>query len=158
MMDGYTMQMKNRGFTLLELMLVLVILTVASGIVVARFFRGTDQINLKASAREMSASLRYSRNQAVAERRAYAVVVAKTGYAVYTSEPAGNGGFKAVQVLKRNFPEGIFMDTATEGEVRINFFPLGDSTGGQIRLVSRNGTKVYVRVEQFTGKAKIVKG
>lgn len=146
----------NKGFTLLELILVVALIGIASGIVVARFYRGTDQISLRTSAKEVSASLRYSRNHAVYERRPYAMIVSRTGYSIYTTVPSREGDTEVKRVVKRALASGISADTGEEGEIRIDFYPLGDSTGGQIKLVNRAGSRLFIKVEQATGRVRII--
>ncbi len=146
----------NSGFTLLELIVVVLIIGVASGIVAARFYGSTDQVRLKASARDFAASLRYSRTHAVAEKRPYVIIVSRTGYSVFTSVQSPFGGYEPKQVLKRVLPSGVVIDLPGDEEGRIDFFPLGDSTGGQVKLVAKNGARLFVMVEPVTGRARIV--
>jgi general secretion pathway protein H len=146
----------EKGFTLLELILVVALIGISSGIVVARFYHGADQVGLKTSAKEVSASLRYSRNHAVYERRPYVVIMNRTGYSIYTTVPSAEGAAEVRRVVKRALASGISADTGEEGEIRIDFFPLGDSTGGQIKLINRDGSKIFIRVEQVTGRVRII--
>jgi general secretion pathway protein H len=146
----------NCGFTLIELTLVVLLIGIASGLVVGKFYGSTDQVRLKASARDLAASLRYSRSHAIAEKRPYVILIGKSGYSVFTSVRAPFGGYEPRQVLKRTLAAGVSVDLPEGDEWRIDFYPLGDSTGGQVKLVGKSGARLFVTIEPITGRTRIV--
>lgn len=150
--------MDNRGFTLIELVVVLFIIGIASALVGVVLYRGMDETRLKTTAKEVSASLRYARAQAVAEKKVYVFVMDKSGYWLY-AEMAGNGsetgGEREKPVFYKPLSNSIIVEYEGEDRVRIDFFPMGDSTGGEIRLKTREGSMLIVTVERITGRVRI---
>jgi prepilin-type N-terminal cleavage/methylation domain-containing protein len=66
------MQRRNhRGFTLLELIVVLIIMGLMSAVVIPRLVGPMSNLDLKTASQKISASLRYVRSRAASEKRAY---------------------------------------------------------------------------------------
>ncbi len=64
----------KRGFTLLELIVVLVIISLISALVGPRFTGTLTNMNLKTAAKKVAAALRYARSQAASEQITYVSV------------------------------------------------------------------------------------
>jgi len=64
----------RKGFTLLELLVVLVIISIAAAFVGPRVAGSMSTLTLKTAAKKVAASLRYARSQATSESRAYFVL------------------------------------------------------------------------------------
>lgn len=139
-----------RGFTLIELMLVIMLIA-ASYVLVPRYlFTGVSGADLKASSRDIAAGLRMARAEAVNLRRDTALTLnlEKRSFAV--------GGHEA-----RQLPEALELKLVTaQSEVvsdkvaSIRFFPDGSSTGGRVTVAS--GERKYeVDVDWLTGKVSI---
>ena len=70
--DGpFFMKHRNAGFTLLELIVVLVIIGLMSALVAPKLVGPLGDLNLKTASQKISASLRYARSQAAAEKATY---------------------------------------------------------------------------------------
>ena len=75
--------MRQRGFTLIELMVALAVAVVLMSAAVPSFFESTASARLQAAVNELAINLQYARSQAVRERAAVALTVATDG-ASYT--------------------------------------------------------------------------
>jgi general secretion pathway protein H len=64
----------HRGFTLLELIVVLVIISLMSALVVPKLAGPMSNLDLKTASQKISASLRYARSRAASEKTTYAAV------------------------------------------------------------------------------------
>ncbi|MBC8466231.1 MAG: GspH/FimT family pseudopilin [Desulfobacteraceae bacterium] len=64
----------KKGFTLLELLIVLVIISIAAAFVGPRVAGSMSTLTLKTAAKKVAASLRYARSQATSESRPYFVL------------------------------------------------------------------------------------
>ena len=59
----------KKAFTLIELIIVIFIIGMASAVVGGSLYRNMDDIRLKTAAKEMVAILRYARSRSVAEKK-----------------------------------------------------------------------------------------
>lgn len=62
------------GFSLIELMIVIVLLTIAAGVIVPQFAGSRDDAKLRAAARELVATVRDAASRAVTTNRRYRIV------------------------------------------------------------------------------------
>jgi general secretion pathway protein H len=143
--------MRSRGFTLLEVLLVLALAAGAYAILAASIGRGGSSADLKAGARTVAAGLRQAQSTAMATRRdALMTVDIEARAFVLTGEE---------RVFR--LPEKLDLQVYTaQGEVEtdkrasIRFYPDGSSTGGRVTVAS--GERRYlVDVEWLTGRVKI---
>jgi type II secretion system protein H len=149
----------GKGFTLIELVLVLFIIGIASALAVGLLYRSMDNVRLKTAAKELSASLRYARSHAVTEKQIYSFVLNQSGYGLY-AEPQNKSDAeqeKTILIFQKIFPHGIIAEYQDSEDMRIDFYPHGDSTGGEIRLKNEKGSEMVITVEQVSGKVKIEK-
>jgi prepilin-type N-terminal cleavage/methylation domain-containing protein len=72
----------QRGFSLLELIVVLSILALAAGLAAPSISRSTDALKLRAEVAGFSAVLRHAREQAITTRQAHRVVVEPAAHQV----------------------------------------------------------------------------
>lgn len=144
--------MRNqKGFSLLELIIVLVIAGAAMGLVLTFSGKGASAADLKASARALASGLRAAQSTAMATRRD-AVMTLDVDARAFTF----SGDDRA-----HKLPEGIDMklftaasEVETERKGSIRFYADGSSTGGRI-TVSSGERKYLVDVDWLTGRVKI---
>ncbi len=122
------------GFTLIEMIVVLVILGLMIGLVVARGPLHSQRLDLEAAARGLAGALRVARGQALAQHRPVVVTVAANAYRV--------GGAPA---------HAVPTDVALSGDAAIRFAPDGSSSGGHI-AVQAGTTRVGIAVDWLTGR------
>ncbi len=143
--------MAPKGFTLLELLVVLALVALVLALVPPMFSRGVSGTELRATARIFTAELRGARSEAIARNAEVAFTI---------DVEAGSYGVGAAAGSRR-VPEGLtlVLVTAESEQVglrrgSIRFFPDGSSTGGRI-TVSR-GDKAYdVTVDWLTGRVSL---
>lgn len=154
---GQMLKTVRNGFTLIELVLVLFIIGIASALAVGILYRSMDNIRLKTAAKDISASLRYARSHAVAGEKIYSFVMNKNGYGLYTEQydKSDTGREKTSFVFQKILPQGIAAEYQEIEDIRIDFYPQGDSTGGEIRLRNEKGAELLITIEKITGKVKI---
>lgn len=140
--------MTNRsGFTLLELLVVLVVISLATALVAPAFDRGLDNFRGQQHMRELASTLRNLRREAIETGR----VVALT--ADYETDQLLVNGAQAIPLPHTLSLEAISASLPAElggdGE-HILFYPDGSSSGGILRLVATNGPR-EIAVNWFTG-------
>ena len=133
-----------RGFTLLELLVVVTILAMASTLVGLNF--GGDRLSLDAVARTLVTDLRYVRSRAM---------VANVDTALVVDLDRG-AYFSRAAKIERELPESVALELTVDRrdadgrQGRIVFYPDGSSSGGKVRL-SRNGRGIDVSTAWLNG-------
>ena len=145
--------MKDRqsGFTLIEIIAVLLVLAIVAGLVGARVRSGSGGDVLQATAHELALRCRAARAKAIRRGADQTVVIDLANRVV----SAGEEG------LELNIPATITILTDTSAAEQrsqavagIRFHPNGSSTGGVVRLEA--GRKAYeIRVNWFTGRVSV---
>lgn len=170
------------GFTLLELIIVMVIIGIASALVVPRLVGGMGSLDVRGASGKVAAALRYARSQAVSQKVQYTAVFDlehKRLTIMSTSEAAGGGNEDGaegeresggVQGKIYDLPGRVSFeripaenedksDEAIDaGIFRIGFYPSGGSDGGGIALVNERSKRYTVQVDIITGVVKVVRG
>jgi general secretion pathway protein H len=126
------------GFTLIEMIVVLVILGLMLGLVVARGPLHSQRLDTEAAARGLAGALRVARGRALAQHRPVVVSVAANAYRV-DAEP----------------PHAMPADVALSGNAAIRFAPDGSSSGGQIAVQSGTG-RIGIAVDWLTGRVSLM--
>jgi general secretion pathway protein H len=145
------MQARQDGFTLVEILAVLVVLAIAAGLVGARFAARHDSEVLQAAAYELASRCRAARSAAIRNGSDQAIVI----------DVANRLVTAGADVPPLRISEGIgivsrtsAMERHSRGAVGIRFFANGASTGGTVRLES--GRRSYeVRVNWLTGRVVV---
>ncbi len=142
---------KSRGFTLLELLVVLVIAVGVMGLVIPRLSGLSGTTQLKSSARQLAAGLRSARNQAVSKQQEAVLKLDLEKHQFSVSGRSRQVSLGKNIQLKLYTAQSEQIDQ-TSGNVR--FFPDGSSTGGHITL-STQRIAYRVDVDWLTGRIKI---
>ena len=144
--------MRQNGFTLLELMVVLAIAAVMMTVVPPLISSALPGAQLKSTARQLAAGLRTARNEALVQRRESRLLID------LEKRRFGLGGRDRSYPI----PESLKVDLLTveserlsDKQAGIRFFPAGGSTGGRITL-STGKRALGVDVDWLTGKVRIL--
>ena len=147
---AHLMTGKSRGFTLVELMVVMVIIALVMGLVATSMARSVSGAEARAASRNMVASLRYTRARAIIDK-------SEQVFEVDTE----NRSYQAPGREKVELPEGVDVTITTarseitsEAVAGIRFFPDGGSTGGHIELTV-NDREYRVNVAWLTGETRL---
>jgi general secretion pathway protein H len=152
MTAGTPMRRSACGFTLLEIVLVLAIIALASLLAAAAVSGRTDARRLRSAAKEVSAQLRFTRAQALASGQAQRFTIDPRAH-------AWRGPQRHHGSLPRNLAIGFTGARETQsapGEGAIVFFPDGASTGGRVRLAMADAVW-HVDVAWLTGQVTLTR-
>lgn len=141
---------RRSGFTLVELLVVLVIASLALALVGTSISRNISGAEMRTAARKVAAGLRYTRTRAILTKSEQVFMVDVEG--------------KKYQVPSKEFVElpqqmELELNTArseltSENVGGIRFYPDGGSTGGNVRL-SAKGRIYRVDVAWLTGETLV---
>ena len=140
------------GFTLLEILLVLVIIAGATLLAMAAFGGGMRGMQLHASAKEIAAQLRFARAVAISSGEPQDVVI-DPGARSWRGAKGRSGSLPGEgEVVFTGAGAAQVADAAdAEGKGVVRFFPDGAATGGRVRLLA-NGAGWDVDVRWLTGE------
>ena len=143
--------MRSRGFTILEVLVVLVIGAIAYSLVLGVPFRGASFADLKAAARTVASGLRQAQSTAMATRRDALLTIDLDAREFQVT------GSEAPRNLPKDLEISLYtaqQEVSSEKKGAIRFYPDGSSTGGRITLAVKE-RKYLVDVDWLTGRVSI---
>jgi prepilin-type N-terminal cleavage/methylation domain-containing protein len=157
-----------KGFTLLELIIVMLIIGIALGFISITIYYGASPLELNVFVKDVSATLRYARSHAVAEKRVYSFIMwkDKRAYSLYVDFSNDEETEEPVPVIYKSVPdplETFFKNSSSrhvgiDSEIdtfRIDFFPQGNSSGGIMEVRNQKGKAFLIMVNKVTGKVEV---
>lgn len=124
------MTRRARGFSLLETLLVVALLALGAALAAAAVSGGFRGMELRSTAKEMAANLRYTRARAISTGEPQRFTVDPAGHA-WTAANGRDGEIPARLSVEFTGAREV---QPSEGEGAVVFFPDGAATGGRIRL------------------------
>ena len=141
----------NSGFTLVELLVVLIISTTVISLSTVAYNKLSTGAYLKSTARHIAASLRYARSYAVTRGVESSVLIDLKNRS-YTYSGSGK---------KFKFKNGVDLNVFSavgfghpEGVAEIRFAPDGSSSGGKVTLSGKK-KRYVVHVDWLTGQVGV---
>ena len=138
---------------MLETLLVVAILALAAALAAAAVTGGFRGMELRATAKEMAANLRYTRARAISTGQPQSFTVDPEAHA--WTAPNGRDG-EIPERLSVTFT-GAREVQPTEGVGAVVFFPDGAATGGRIRL-GLDDAAWEIDVAWLTGEVRVSRG
>lgn len=156
-MEGARHQVNRaRGFTLLEILVVLALAAIILALVLPRLGGGLEGLRVRTASRQVAALLRSARVQAVAWRQTVTVTADPRGGTLLV-EPPGRTGAPSRLAM----PQGVRLAVLDEAArprgdrpTRIRFSPRGGSDGGAL-AVTGAGRRISIVVDPLTGRVTI---
>ena len=147
-----------RGFSLLELTLVVAILAVVTAVAVPRFSAAHHRSRIDAAADRLVAELTLARETAIARGAAVEVIfdAARDRWSAPQLAPLTTGAPGHLVTDLHEAAEGVRLNTpALDGATALTFDAYGrPSTGGTLTLTAGAATR-SVRVDPVTGRARL---
>jgi general secretion pathway protein H len=137
-----------RGFTLLELLVVIVIMMAVAAVTSVNVLSGRDSVSLKTSARQLVSTLRSVRVRAISDGVETGLRLSRANDTLYTimhNDTAVALPTNISVVLIDAVRPGIVPDGS------VMFYPDGSSSGGQLVLNSSVGS-MRIDIDWLTGK------
>lgn len=147
---------RDRGFTLLELMLVIVIIAIVLAVTYPSLSRGTTALRLRATGRDVLNTFRFAREKAVTEQVGMKVVVNPEKQQMILTDYLGEG--KRTYDLPpdvRIRQAALAGNAVTDGTAVFHFLPNGSCDRGEVLLQSDRGARLKIVTDPITGGARI---
>lgn len=142
----------SAGFTLLELLVVLVIASLAVGLVTPALQRMIPAAELRSESRELLAQVRYARSRAILSQQAVRVSFDEQEHALRFSPD--DLLHRLPTTLRLELEPGS-RDETDEPLEAISFYPQGHSSGGVIRLSAADGRQFEIQVDWLTARVQL---
>lgn len=141
----------RRGFTLLEMLVVLLLISIAVTAVSMTIARSLESARVNAASRDLAAALRYTRGQAIVK-----------GQEQVIQFNLRNWSYTVPGRPVRTLPKGMELRVRTAAEEQIDddtwgmrFYPDGASTGGRLTII-RGPREWHINVSWLTGEVRTV--
>jgi prepilin-type N-terminal cleavage/methylation domain-containing protein len=140
---GSLSQLKNRGFTFIELILVAIIISVLAGLTTPLFRKPLRSIRLKNTCRNLVHLMRYAQAKSIAERKLCRINLDLQQGAFWLTEQDEDGSFSA---------DGFERLQGTWG--RVVYLPDGISLSAEAPLITfyPDGSSDRVKLKIFAGE------
>ena len=139
------------GFTLLELMVVLALMTLMMGLVLPNLVRSWEREKNRATLRDLTATLRTTRSEAITR-----------GFKVRLFLNLKSGRYRMEGSAREGTLTGVRLTDARlvwqdpeKSRGYIAFFGDGSSSGGSLMLVEPSGRRSFLKVEPITGRVSL---
>jgi len=149
----------QKGFTLLELLIVLALIILVLAVSYPSLSRGTAILSLRTTGRDILSTFRYAREKAVTLQSGMLVTVDRENQKLRLTDDFGEGNQEYLLPDNVRIQRVVMGGTeAVEGTATVHFLPNGSSDTVEILLQSRNGSQLKVVSDPLSGGACIRPG
>jgi type II secretion system protein H len=150
---------KAKGFTLIELMIVLAIFGIMASIASFAWQRYVNNTNLRTAARELVTDIGNTKQRAVSEGLHYRMTITTGTPGNYTIEQWNSSNTALITVIATKIPTangaGLNIISTNHGGNIIYFFPRGTTSWGDVVLQNSRGSSATI-TSNSTGKAYVI--
>jgi prepilin-type N-terminal cleavage/methylation domain-containing protein len=150
-----------KGFSLIELLVVLVLLGLLTALVVPRFFNTLGRLEARSTSKKISAILRYCRSESVNKNRIYLASFDSNSNALSILY-ASVGDEKPTSERAYTLPREMRVEKVDAGRTLLDvslpsfeFYPNGGSNGGTALVTGGERREYLIQVDFLTGSVKV---
>jgi general secretion pathway protein H len=146
---------RPRGFTLLELTVVLLIVGISTALVVPAIDSGITSREVRRAARQIASTMLHARGEALARGRPMAMLIVVPDNTIETV-----GGGRWAELTERAVIEGVGGGAREVGDQQfeVRFFPNGSTSGAAVVLSSRGDrtrNRLLVELDPLIGSVRV---
>ncbi len=145
--------MNQRGVTLIELVIVMLIIAIGAVLTTPNIGGWLTNYRLRSATRDVASTLRLAQIKAVSSNTSYQVVF-DTAHDSYILQYKDTGGVWVGEGGTQTLPTGVKFNTTFPGNITI-FSPNSTATDGNVTLNNTKGATKTVRLLGLTGRIKI---
>jgi len=142
-----------RGFTLIEMIVVLIIIALGMGLAVPMMEGGFDSREVRRAARQLASTMHYCRGEALATGTPQELIIDPTQNRIETT-----GGRWAVLTDRAVMERVLGGAVLGDGAVQVLFFPNGSTSGAEVVLASRRDrsqNRLRVLLDPLIGRVQV---
>jgi prepilin-type N-terminal cleavage/methylation domain-containing protein len=152
-------RLTDQGFTLLEVIIVVLVIALVLAVSYPSLSRGSAAIHLRSTGRDVLNTFRFAREKAVTEQVGMRVTVDREKQSLVLTDDLGDGTRtyampKDVKIQRM----ALAGSEITQGPLIIRFLPNGSSESAEILLQSDSGSSLRIFSDPITGGARIETG
>ncbi|MGC8809597.1 MAG: GspH/FimT family pseudopilin [bacterium] len=152
-------KINSKGFTLIEVVIVLVLLAIVAAIALPSFQRLVVNSPLRTAARDLMAEIALQKERAIAESRQYRIVldVDNSSYAIQQCQNTGSTCASWSSVLVKNlnrYASDISFDSGSTTVTNYVFQTRGTVTNGTIVLRNNRNSTATIRIN-ISGRTNV---
>ncbi len=151
----------TRGFTLIELVLVLVFIGLIAGLTTPFVMSTLDRVTHQAEAREIASALRYARSEAITRKTVLAFNgdIESGEYWLAHADASRSSNVRNLDSRFRMVRVTSNEERVDNGTFAVKFYPMGNSSGGIVRIekhpLEKSNTAYAISIDPVTGSSKI---
>ncbi len=155
---------RNDGFTLVEIVLVLLVMCLVAVITYPSMARGRTAFHLRAVGRDVIGAMRLARETAVTEQKVMVVEIDTQNQRITVSDEVGGGArsmsmpsdVKIEEVTRAKGGDAAAPAKANQDPLLIRFLPNGSAESALLVLVADTGASLKIATDSITGSARVV--
>ena len=144
------------GFTLLELIVVLILMAASAAVILPSFTSGLQGLELETSSRDLVTRMRRARSDAIGTQRVFRIILDQapqdSAYYVLAND-------YEEEIERYPFAKGTLIEIPPSQSfpLKLSFYPNGRSSGGKFLIANQQGKRLYVLVNPITGLGRVTR-
>ncbi len=147
---------QETGFSLLELIMVVVVIALVLAVSYPSLSRGNSALHLRTAGRDVINTLRYAREKAITEQVEVRIIADREAQKITMTDAYGDGTRSYTLPLDVKMVRFVLMgQEIPEGPLVIRFLSNGSSGAAEIILASDRGGVMRIATDPITGGAHV---
>jgi len=144
------------GFTLLELIVVLILMAASAAVILPSFTSGLQGLELETSSRDLVTRMRRARSDAIGTQRVFRIILDQ---APQDSAYYALANDYEEEIERYPFAKGTLIEIPPSQSLplKLSFYPNGRSSGGKFLIANQQGKRLYVLVNPITGLGRVTR-